>query len=56
MCDYLPLVLSLACEEELRSTNLYDWLHGAERCQRVVRDLEAINTDMPNTGSEVGGV
>jgi hypothetical protein len=66
VCKDLPLVLHLACEEGLRSIDEHEratsnfepmfWTQRAKRYQRVMRDLEAINTNLPGADLEVGGV
>jgi hypothetical protein len=66
VCQDLPLVLHLTCEEGLwsidereRATSNFEamfWTHRTERYERVVRDLEAVDTDLPGADGEVCGV
>jgi hypothetical protein len=66
VCQDLPLVLHLACEEGLRSIDERErttsnvetmfWTHRMERYQNLVRHLEAGDIDLPGVDREVCGV
>jgi hypothetical protein len=66
VCQDLPLVLHLACEEGLRSIDGRErvssnveamfWTHRAEPYQGLVRHMEESGSDLPGAGGEVCGV
>ena len=66
MCQDLPLVLHLACEQGLRSIDERErassnfeamfWTHHTERYQSLVRHMEESDSDPPGADGEVCGV
>jgi Zn-finger protein len=65
VCQDLPLVLHLACEEGLRSIDGRErassnceamfWTHRTERYQSLLRHMEERHSDPPGTDGEVCG-